>query len=75
MRGWIQRDVAYRRARASDHALISLNEAEGMSKLKKQPGSRPRFALGDWFIVDANELSWIAVAIAAVLLYAYNTGG
>jgi hypothetical protein len=55
---------------------ISLDkEAEGMSNLKKRPGRRPRFALDDWFMFDANELSWIAVAIGAMLLYAYNTGG
>jgi hypothetical protein len=50
-------------------------EAEEMSKLKKRPGSRPRFAIDDWLMFDASQLSWIALAIGGVLLFAYMTGG
>jgi hypothetical protein len=54
---------------------IGHKEAEGMSKLKMRPGSRLRLAIDDWFMLDATQLLWIAVAVGAVLLYAHNTGG
>lgn len=46
-----------------------------MSKLKKRSGSRSRFAIEDWLLLDARELSWSAVAIGGVLLFAYMAGG
>jgi hypothetical protein len=55
--------------------FIGHKEAEEMSKLKTRPGSRIRFAIGDLFMFDANELLWIALAVGAVLLYAHNIGG
>jgi hypothetical protein len=47
-----------------------------MSKLKKRSGSRrARLASGEWLMFDASELSWIALAIGGILLFAYMTGG
>ena len=46
-----------------------------MSKLKKRPGIRARLASGEWLMFDAGELSWIALAISGVLLFAYMIGG
>jgi hypothetical protein len=41
-----------------------------MSKPKKRPGSRSTSALGDWLLFDSRQLSWIAIAISVVLLFA-----
>jgi hypothetical protein len=45
-----------------------------MFKPTKRTG-QPRFASGNWLLFDARELSWIALAITGLLLFAYMTGG
>lgn len=50
-------------------------EAEKMPKSRKRPGGASRFAINDWLLFDASELSWIALAVGGVLSFAYLTGG
>lgn len=45
-----------------------------MLKPKKRIGGQAGFANGTWRIFDAQQLSWIALAIAGLVLFAYMTG-
>lgn len=45
-----------------------------MSKFKKRLASRTKPARGGWLMFDASQLSWIMLAISALLVFAYMTG-
>jgi hypothetical protein len=45
-----------------------------VSKFKRRLASRTKPTQGGRFLFDANQLSWIALAISVLLLFAYMTG-
>lgn len=45
-----------------------------MLEPRKRTGGPARPANGSWRIFDTRQLSWIALAIAGLVLFAYMTG-
>lgn len=45
-----------------------------MLKPRKRTGGQAGFANRNWRIFDARQLSWIALAITGLVVFAYMTG-